>query len=154
MIKPSKLYYKTCREQAGLTQEQAVVLLGISDAATLSRYENGHTPVSQDLAASMVKVYKMPTLAWWHIIYSNPDLATYLPEPPALITDGDVMFRLEYALDEIELLRGGLKSIFHDGKVDCDEAERLKHKGKTLRAMASKLMEIAGYLEERESDTA
>lgn len=66
MSNNTKLYYKTCREQAGLTQEQAIVLLGISEIGTLFKYENGHLPVSSALAAEMVKVYRVPSLAIWH----------------------------------------------------------------------------------------
>ena len=55
MASQNKLYYKICREQAGLTQEQAIVLLGIAEPATLSRYENGHTPVSQNWQQQWLK---------------------------------------------------------------------------------------------------
>ena len=158
MSNPNKLYYKTCREQSGLTQEQAIVLLGIADAATLSRYENGHAPVSQDLVAAMVQVYRTPTLAWWYVRHSNPNLSPYLPEPPNLITDGDMMLRLELAADEMATLRCALKTMLRDGCLNCEEVERLKIKSRSFRAMASKFMEVAAYLEERngksESDGA
>lgn len=74
MTDNSKLYYKTCREQAGLTQEQAAPLLGIAESTTLSKYENGHIPVSQELVAAMIKVYRTPSLAKWHVEHTNPDL--------------------------------------------------------------------------------
>jgi transcriptional regulator with XRE-family HTH domain len=45
MSNMGKLYYKTCREQSGLTQEHAIALLGIAEVATLSRYENGRASV-------------------------------------------------------------------------------------------------------------
>ncbi len=69
MADSTKLYYKTCRLQAGLTQEQAIVLLNIADVSTLSKYENGHLPVSPELAAAMVKVYRTPLLATWYVRY-------------------------------------------------------------------------------------
>ena len=149
MCNSNKSCYKICREQAGLTQEQAKVLLGIEETATLSRYENGHTPVNQDLVAAMVKVYRTPLLAWQHLIHSNPALAPYLPEPPPLATDGDVMFGLELANDDMAVLRCALKTMLRDGRLNCEEAERLKIKAQTFRKMASKFMSVAGYLEER-----
>jgi len=147
----AKLHYKTCREKAGLTQEEAVGLLGIAEATTLSKYENGHIPVGQDLVKRMVDAYNTPSLAWWFVVYSNPDLAPYLPEPPTLKTDGDMMLRLELASDDLAAMRCALKTILRDGVVNCEEMERLKIKANTFRATASKLMEIAGYLDERGS---
>ncbi|MDE6762239.1 MAG: helix-turn-helix transcriptional regulator, partial [Oscillospiraceae bacterium] len=104
MSNPNKLYYKTCREQAGLTQEQAIVLLGISEVGTLSKYENGHLPVNSALAAEMAKVYKVPSLAIWHLKYASPELARYLPKVSTLVTDGDMALQMELA-DEV--LSGG-----------------------------------------------
>jgi hypothetical protein len=104
------------------------------------------------MVAAMVKVYRTPTLAWWYVRHSNPELAAYLPEPPNLITDGDMMLGLELASDEIIAMRCALKGILKDGKVNCEEAERMKLKAHTFRAMASKFMKVAGYLEERKCD--
>lgn len=109
MSNTTKLYYKTCREQAGLTQEQAIVLLGISEVGTLSKYENGHLPVSSALAAEMVKVYRVPSLAVWHLKYANPELAQYLPEVSTLVTDGDMALQMELADDDISDVRKGVK---------------------------------------------
>lgn len=152
MTNSTKLYYKTCREQSGLTQEQAVLLLGIAETSTLSKYENGHLSVSQELAAAMVKAYRTPTLAWWYVRHTLPDLAPYLQESPPLVTDGDMMLHLELSQDDMSEIRGLLKNILRDGRVSPEEAEDLKVSAKTLRMMASKLMESAGYLEERQVD--
>ena len=151
MAKAVKLHYQTCREQAGLTQEQAAPLLGI-DVSTLSRYENGHMLVSQDLVAAMVKVYRTQTLAWWYVRHSNPGLSKYLPKPPPMSTDGDMMLRLELAEDDLVSLRSALKTILRNGSLSCEEARRLALKAETLRTMASKFMEAAGFLDERVCD--
>jgi transcriptional regulator with XRE-family HTH domain len=152
MPNENKLYYKTCREQAGLTQEQAIVLLGISETATLSRYENGHSPVSQDLAAAMVKVYRTPLLANWHVRYVNPDLALYLPEVKEPITDGDTALQMELADDDITVARSAVKAILRDGTVTAREAEELKINAAMLRGIANRILSAATYLESREAD--
>jgi len=152
MTNGNKLYYKTCREQAGFTQEQAVKLLGIAETATLSRYENGHAPVSQDLVADMVKVYRCPSLAWWHVRHTNPDLAQFLMEAPPPITDGDMMLNLELADDDITEVRAMLKKILRDGRVTSGEVEDVKLSANALRSIASQFMVAAGYLDEREVD--
>ena len=123
MTNDNKLYYKTCREQAGLTQEQAIVLLGIAETSTLSKYENGHLPVSPALAAAMVKVYRTPLLASWYVRHSCPELAQYLPELNDPITDGDMALQIEFADDDISDVRKVVKAILRDGSVSNSEAE-------------------------------
>lgn len=152
MSNTTKLYYKTCREQAGLTQEQAIVLLGISEVGTLSKYENGHLPVSSALAAEMVKVYRVPSLAIWHLKYANPELAQYLPEVSTLITDGDMALQMELADDDISDVRKAVKTILRDGTVSGEEAVQLKQNAKNLRETANKILSAANFLEERDVD--
>lgn len=151
MANNNKLYFKTCREQAGLTQEQAIVLLNIADVSTLSKYENGHLPVSPELAAAMVKVYRTPLLANWYVRYTNPQLAGYLPELTEPITDGDVSFQMELADDDITETRAAVKAILRDGIITPEEAETLTIKAKTLREIANKILSAATYLESREA---
>lgn len=150
MSNPNKLYYKTCREQAGLTQEQAIVLLGISEVGTLSKYENGHLPVNSALAAEMAKVYKVPSLAIWHLKYANPELARYLPQVSTLVTDGDMALQMELADDDISDIRKAIKAILRDGAVSPEEAEQLKLNAQNLREVANKILSAANFLEERE----
>ena len=154
MANQNKLYYKICREQAGLTQEQAIVLLGIAESTTLSRYENGHIPVSPELAAAMVKVYRTPLLASWYVRYTNPGLAQYLPEISNPVTDGDMALQMELADDDITEVRKAVKAVLRDGIVDKEEAEKLKLNAHTLREVANKILSAATYLESREADIA
>ena len=151
MTTENKMYYKTCREQARLTQEQAIALLGIAETATLSRYENGHTPVSQELVASMVKVYRTPLLASWHVRYTNPNLAMYLPDVEKLITDGDTTLQMEWAEDDIAAVHAAVKNILRGG-ITSAESELLKVDAYTLRQAANKILSAATYLESREAD--
>ena len=148
-----KLYYKTCREEASLTQEQAAALLGISEVGTLSKYENGHIPVSQELVASMIKVYRTPSLAKWHVEFTNPDLVNYLRTADKPLTDGDAMLQLELADDSITEERTALKAILRDGKVAPDELARMNVSIHTLRNIAGKLNSAADYWEDREPKT-
>jgi transcriptional regulator with XRE-family HTH domain len=150
MSNTNKLYYKICREQSGLTQEQAIALLGIAEVATLSRYENGHSPVSQDLVAAMVKIYRTPALAKWHIEYANPDLVSYLRIADKPITDGDAMLQIELSDDDITSTRAAVKSILRNGVVTTQEAEELKVNALSLRKIANNILSAATYLEGRE----
>lgn len=152
MADNTKLYYKTCRLQAGLTQEQAIVLLNIADVGTLSKYENGHINVSPELVAAMVRVYRTPLLANWYVRYTNPQLANFLPELTEPVTDGDVSFQMELADDDITEVRAAIKAILRDGIITPEEAVALKVKVKTLRDIANKILSAATYLESRESN--
>lgn len=153
MSDTNKLYFKTCREQAGLTQEQAIALLGIAEVSTLSKYENGKLPVSPELAEAMVKVYRTPLLANWYVRYTNPGLAGYLPELTEPITDGDMALQMELADDDISEVRAAVKAILRDGIITPEEAEQLKVSAKMLRSVANKILSAATYLESRESDS-
>ena len=146
----NKLYYKTCREQSGLTQEQAITLLGIAEVATLSRYENGHAQVSQDMVAAMVKIYRTPLLASWHVRYANPDLAQYLPDVTKPVTDGDTLLQMELSDDDIKEARAAVKKILRDGFVSASDAEELRINAAVLRNIANRILSAATYLEERE----
>ncbi len=150
MADSAKLYYKICREQAGLTQEQAAYFLHI-DVGTLSRYENGHLPVPAETVKTMVQIYRTPFLANWHIKYVTPALADYLPELSEPITDGDVSFQMELADDDITEVRTAVKAILHDGIVTPEDAVTLKVTAITLREIANKILSAAAYLESRES---
>lgn len=134
-----------------MTQEQAIVLLNIADVGTLSKYENGHLPVSPELAAAMVKVYRTPLLAIWHLRYTNPELAQYIPEITNPITDGDMALQMELADDDISEVRSAVKAILRNGVVTPEEAVQLKVNARTLRAVANKILSAATYLECRES---
>lgn len=148
----SKLYYKTCREQAGLTQEQAVVLLNIPEVATLSRYENGRATVPPDILASMVKVYRTPSLANWHFRYIAPGLEQCLPNVVELRTDGDMFLQIELAADSISDARMSVKATLRDGMISDEEAEMLRASALTLREAADKILSAAAYLEGRKAD--
>lgn len=58
--------YKTCREAAGLTQEQASEGLNCS-VRSLARYESGEQHVPDDIAYQMVVLYDSQLLAVQHL---------------------------------------------------------------------------------------
>ena len=148
MTKSVKLYYKTCREQACISQEEAASGMNM-EAGTLSRYENGHIEVPEDVVAKMIVLYRTPSLATWHVRHVNPNLAQYFPVPPRIETDGDMMLRLEWAVDDATAVRDGLSALLRGDRLTYEAAEKKKAKARTLRATGSKHLEIAGYLDEQ-----
>ena len=78
MTEHGKSIYKTCREQAGLTQEIAAERLSCS-VRSLARYEAGETAVPDDIAYRMVVVYDSQYLAVEHLRQASQVAAQVLP---------------------------------------------------------------------------
>ena len=57
--------YKMARLSAGMSQERASEILGLS-VGSLKQYEGGHTTPPDDVVARMVEVYRLPWLALEH----------------------------------------------------------------------------------------
>jgi putative prophage lambdaCh01, transcriptional regulator len=70
--------YRTCREQAGLTQEQAAEGLNCS-VRQLARYEAGEAPVPDDIAYQMVVLYDSQLLEVQHLRLVSQVAADLLP---------------------------------------------------------------------------
>lgn len=62
MMEGSRNIYKIARKAAGYTQEYAAELLGVS-CRCLADYEAGARTPPNDIAESMVDVYRAPQLA-------------------------------------------------------------------------------------------
>ncbi len=76
--------YRTCREQAGLTQEQAAEGLNCS-VRQMARYEAGEVPVPDDIAYQMVVLYDSQLLAVQHLRLVSHVAAKILP--PVTVLD-------------------------------------------------------------------
>ena len=76
--------YRTCREQAGLTQEQAAEGLNCS-VRQMARYEAGEAPVPDDIAYQMVVLYDSQLLAVQHLRLVSQVAAEILP--PVTVLD-------------------------------------------------------------------
>ena len=76
--------YRTCREQAGLTQEQAAEGLNCS-VRQMARYEAGEVPVPDDIAYQMVVLYDSQLLAVQHLRLVSQVAAEILP--PVTVLD-------------------------------------------------------------------
>lgn len=70
--------YRTCREKAGLTQEQAAEGLSCS-VRQLARYEAGEVPVPDDIAYRMVVLYDSQLLEVQHLRLVSQVAADLLP---------------------------------------------------------------------------
>ena len=78
MPETDKTIYKTCRDEAGLTQEEAAEKLNCS-VRQLARYEAGEQQTPEDIANRMVIIYDSPLLKVQHLRLVSPIAADLLP---------------------------------------------------------------------------
>lgn len=130
-------YYKLCRETAGFTQEQVIDMLHVSVRA-LSAYENGAN-VPDDVVDLMAQLYHMPLLACWHMKHHSR-LGKYLPEIFEPQSNGDMVFQLIIAGDDLHPSITKIKSILRDLNIDEDEKTDFKEQLDNLKSVAGQIM--------------
>lgn len=140
MNKDCMLYYKTCRESAGMKQEDAAEQLNVSIRA-LSDYENGKSRVPDDIVDRMSELYRSPLLAWWHL-KTNSVLGKYLPDVVVPKTEVDMVFQGILAKDKLAPIVEGIKEIMSDGMIDDLEEDVLDDHIDDMRIVNNKLTSI------------
>lgn len=121
-----KLKYKTCRENAGLTQNEACYHLDIDYVETLSRYENGHRPIPDKVIYDMARVYRNKRLVSWHLRRIHPELAEYIPYPDEVNNIYEAALNLEFSGDTVHETERQVKENLRDGALSEDEKIRFK----------------------------
>ncbi len=135
--------YQTARKVAGLTQERAAELLGLSPR-TLADYEAGLRLPPNDVADRMVTVYNSQLLAVQHLRGSTQFARELLPDVQAMALPEAVITLVEaihdFAADGLdhELLR-----IAKDGVISEDERERYDHAADALRSITAAAIALA-----------
>ncbi len=140
MSKSCMCYYKTCRESAGIKQEDAAVWLNVS-CRSLSDYENNKARVPDDIVDKMSELYKSPMLAWWHL-KNNSVLGKYLPDVVVPKTEVDMVFQGILAKDKLSPIVDGIKQIMSDGMIDDIEEDILEDHIEDMRIVNNKLTSI------------
>ena len=134
--------YRICREQAGLTQEQAAEGLNCS-VRQLARYESGETPVPDDLAYAMVRRYDSQYLAVEHLRLVSHVAAEVLPPvtvldlPRAAIRIINQVRRFADLHRERELL-----DIAEDGVISPEERPLFDEIMEELHELVQAIMEL------------
>jgi len=114
----STTIFQTCRQAAGITQERAAELLGIS-VRTLAAYESGERPVPPLRAADMVDLYGTQYLAMQYLRLYAPFASEILPSVER-VPLAQAVCQLMITIEKIQQARVGnrLMQIAADGKVD------------------------------------
>jgi len=113
MKEASKNYYKECRENANLSQEQAAELLHIS-VRSLSDYENGKTIPFDDVVESMVDIYHTRLLGWIHLRNTSSLAMKCIPEVQEPRSEADILLQVIFSEDDILDIKKRMKEILKD----------------------------------------
>lgn len=119
--------YQSARKIAGLTQERAAELLGLSPRS-LADYESGLRLPPNDVADRMVTVYNSQLLAVQHLRNSTQFARELLPDvksmtlPQAVLNLVDAVYAFADSRADRELI-----DIARDGVITEDERERFDH---------------------------
>ena len=116
--------FQTCRQAAGITQERAAELLGIS-VRTLAAYESGSRPVPPLRAADMVDLYGTQFLAMQYLRLYAPFASEVLPSVDR-VPLAQAVCQLMAAIEHVHQQRAGsrLMQIAADGQIDeLEESE-------------------------------
>ncbi len=111
--------YKSGREYARLTQEQAAELLGVSQRR-LSDYENEVTP-PDDIVARMAEIYNYSKLEYLHLKHNNLIGHKVLPEIIDNRNQAQVMLMLHSEHKKLPEVVDEMIEILKDGVITSDE---------------------------------
>jgi len=143
MTKDCQNRYKVSRANSGMTQESAASVLSVSPR-TLSDYENGRAKVPDDIVATMSEVYKCPLLAWWHLRETSV-LGKFLPDIQMPQTNGDMVFQLIIAQDDLAPRIDTIKQILSDGVICEHEQHDFDSAVQGLKQIKAKIMSSILY---------
>lgn len=135
--------YQNARKIAGLTQERAAELLGLSPRS-LADYESGLRLPPNDVADRMVTAYNSQLLAVQHLRNSTQIARDLLPDvkemalPEAVLTLVDAVY--SFADDRLDR---ELIDIARDGVISEDERERFDHVIDKIRAITAAAIALA-----------
>ena len=135
--------YQSARKIAGLTQERAAELLGLSPRS-LADYESGLRLPPNDVADRMVTVYNSQLLAVQHLRNSTQFARDLLPDvqamalPEAVLTLVDAVY--SFADDRLDR---ELIDIARDGVISPDERERFDRVIDKIRAITAAAIALA-----------
>ena len=135
--------YQTARKIAGLTQERAAELLGLS-LRSLADYESGLRLPPNKAVDDMVTVYNSQVLAVQHLRASTQFARELLPDIPAMSLPEAVLTLVDAVYDFADdRLDRELIDIARDGVISEDERERFDRVVEKIGAITAAAIALA-----------
>lgn len=124
------------RKERRLSQSDACELLGISDASTLSKIENGIKIPSEEVVERMITIYDDPFIGYMYLRECNPIGRLLLPD---IITSelDNLTLRFQKEYNDILKVQTDMIEIACDNEVSIHEIERWSQIQKELAELAS-----------------
>lgn len=126
--------YQTARKSAGMTQDNAAAMLGVSPRS-VSDYESDKTVPPDDIVCSMIEVYKANWLGYQHLRSSTEVGQRYLPEIDFSDLPKSVL-RFQKEVGDISQINRDMIEIACDGVIDREEKDKWKSVTKEIVEMA------------------
>lgn len=114
--------YQIPREAAGLTQERAAELIGVS-VESVRAYESGRRVPPDETVVKMIEIYNAQYLAYQHLKTSAAVGQQYLPDVKFKDLPSAILNVLN-DLSEFVKCRDDMIAITCDGKIDANEQPR------------------------------
>lgn len=125
--------YKSARQAAGLTQEQAAALLNVSPR-TLLEYEAGRIIPADDIVCKMVEVYGIKHLAYLHLKQSTEVGRRFLPDLHIMDLPRSVL-RLQKEVKDVTDINPEIIDVACDGVIEEHEHDAWQNIQKELLEM-------------------
>ena len=121
-VKENKSEYQVCREEAGLTREEASEATGFLSDDKIEKLESGKTQARPEEVMALADAYRKPELIRWYCANECPIGQKYYPEvePKEL---ANIAIEILAELNSLNESRDRLISIASDSKVSPDEYE-------------------------------
>ena len=124
------------RKRRGLTQEQVCFSVGISDPATLSRWENGREIPSIGIADKLAEIYEDNILGYLYLQQCTPIGRRVLPNIVRRDIGNSVLL-LQKEHTDLNKIKDVLIDIACDGVIQKEEEEDWNNSLKEIMELAS-----------------
>lgn len=116
----NKNIYRLCREELGLTREEASELIGCVSDSRIEKFESGKSPVQPDEVLAMAKAYRKPALCNYYCSHECPIGQEYVPE--VRMNDlAQIVLRTVATMNSLEKTKDRFIEITADGQISEDE---------------------------------
>ena len=147
-VKENKSEYQVCREEAGLTREEASEATGFLSDDKIEKLESGKTQARPEEVMALADAYRKPELIRWYCANECPIGQKYYPEvePKEL---ANIAIEILAELNNLNESRDRLISIASDSKVSPDEYEDFYRIKEELSEIAESARALQLWIEKK-----
>ena len=121
-VKENKSIYRTLREEAGLTREEASEEMGFVSDSRIEKYESGKSPVQPEEVLAIAKAYNQPGLCNYYCSHECPIGQEYVPEVKAKDL-AQIVLQTLATMNTLDKAKDRFIEITADGQITDDELD-------------------------------